>query len=79
MAYPPLNPVEADKARIASRRMGAAIRRGSLNAGVLARWKRTLDCYRHRSDRLSVLDFLHEYGAGINSYCKPSRYEGKAA
>lgn len=66
----PLPPTEAECARIASKRMAAAIRRGALTAGTLAPWKRRLDRYRAKSDRLSVLDFLHEYGAGIDAYCQ---------
>ena len=66
----PLPPTEAECARLASKRMAAAIRRGALTAGTLAPWKRRLDRYRAKSDRLAVLDFLHEYGAGIDAYCQ---------
>ena len=68
-----------NRARLISRRMGAAIRRGSLNRHLLAGWKRQLDCYRRRGDWLSSLDFMLEYGPGIVTYCKPSRYDRGAA
>ena len=73
----PWNPTatEAAKARFARRRMAAAIRRGSLNSGTLADWQRRLDAYRRNGDRWSVLDFLSAYGAGIDTYCKPTRFD----
>lgn len=78
--YPPaFRPGEAQRARIAAKRIEAAIRRGSLNASLLTRWGRQLNTYRARADRLSLLDFLREYGAGIDVYCKPSRFDRKAA
>lgn len=78
--YPPaFRPGEAQRARIAAKRIAAALRRGSLNAGLLTRWQRQLNTYRARADRLSLLDFLREYGAGIDAYCKPSRFDRKAA
>lgn len=77
MAYRP-NTAEAQKAREASRRMAAAIRRGSLSRSTLIRWKRNLDWYRARGDRLSLLDFLNEYSFGIESYCRPSSWERAA-
>lgn len=62
-------------ARFARRRMAAAIRRGSINRTILARWLVDLDGYRSRGDWLSAQDFLNEFGAGIEAYCRPvSRY-----
>ena len=72
MAYRP-NTEEAQRARLASRRMDAAIRAGSVSRHTLKGWKRRLDRYRARGDRLSLLDFLYEYGPGIDTYCRPAR------
>lgn len=57
-------------ARFARRRMVAAIRRGSFNRTILTRWLADLDSYRRRGDWLSAQDFLNEYGAGIDAYCR---------
>lgn len=57
-------------ARFARRRMAAAIRRGSINRSVLTGWLAAIDSYRRRGDWLSAQDFLNEYGAGIDAYCR---------
>lgn len=62
-------------ARFARRRMAAAVRRGSFNRTILTRWLADLDGHRRRGDWLSAQDFLNEFGAGIDAYCRPvSRY-----
>lgn len=63
------------KARNVSRRMRAAARnKRNMDWALMAKWAKRMDRYRANGDWLSVLDFLHEYGAGINSYCRPSGF-----
>ena len=69
----------AIEARTAHRRMAAAVRRGSLNASILKRWLANIDSYRRRGDWLSILDFMHEYGAGIDAFCRPTSFDRRAA
>ena len=57
-------------ARFARRRMAAAVRRGSINRSILTSWLSAIDGYRRRGDWLSAQDFLNEYGAGIDAYCR---------
>lgn len=63
-------PRAVSSARFARRRMAAAIRRGSINRSVLTGWLAAIDSYRRRGDWLSAQDFLNEYGAGIDTYCR---------
>lgn len=67
------------KARGVSRRMRAAARaKRTLNWRTVARWADRLDHYRARGDWFSALDFMHEYGPGIDQYCRPSRWSAAA-